>query len=100
PLDICLVVNDDHLFGILTKYEPYLVKFLNTKQLSIQKEHTSKDAILLTGTHINIDVEKSDLIDLEAEKQSLLKQKSTLEKELERSHRLLNNPNFIAKATT
>ncbi len=98
PLDITLVVSDARLIDLLKTYEPYLIKFLNTKVLNIEINHTSKDAILLTGTHINIDVEKSDLIDLEAEKQSLLKQKMTLEKELERSQSLLNNPNFIAKA--
>ncbi len=98
PLEISLIVTDESLMDVLKAYEPYLVKFLNTKQLTIANEHLSKTAVLLTGTNININVEKSDLIDLEAEKQSLLKQKSNLEKEIERSESLLNNPNFLVKA--
>nr|WIF89247.1 hypothetical protein QOL21_03580 [Acholeplasma laidlawii] len=38
------------------------------------------------------------MIDLEQEKASLLKQKDTLEKELERSKGLLSNVNFTSKA--
>jgi valyl-tRNA synthetase len=98
PLNITLVSDSSNIRELLKTYEPYLVKFLNTKDLSIANHYDSSDAVLLTQADLNIFVEKSDLIDMVALKQSLLKQKETLEKEIERSEGLLNNPSFIAKA--
>src|SRR5690606_31259110 len=98
PLNITLVSDSSNIRELLKTYEPYLVKFLNTKDLSIVNHYDSSDAVLLTQADLNIFVEKSDLIDMVALKQSLLKQKETLEKEIERSEGLLNNPSFIAKA--
>ena len=85
PLNITLVSDSSNIRELLKTYEPYLVKFLNTKDLSIVNHYDSSDAVLLTQADLNIFVEKSDLIDMVALKQSLLKQKETLEKEIERS---------------
>ncbi|VEU82285.1 valine--tRNA ligase [Acholeplasma hippikon] len=97
PLDIILETKSDKVLGELKDIEAYLIKFLNSKSLQFN-ETSNNDTVLLAGTYANIHVVKSDLIDLKAEKEALLKQKETLEKEIARSEGLLNNQSFISKA--
>ncbi len=97
-LDIVLQFKNDDLANELKTYHVYLTKFLNAKKLSYELKYQSDDAILLAGANVNIYVMKTDLIDLKAEKESLLKQKEALEKEIARSEGLLNNQSFISKA--
>nr|WP_210994106.1 valine--tRNA ligase [Acholeplasma granularum] len=98
PINIKLEIKDTFILDSLKLYDGYLVKFLNTSQLAYQEEVIPTDMIFIAGANINIYIEKSDLIDLEQEKASLLKQKDTLEKELERSKGLLTNEKFMSKA--
>lgn len=97
PLDIMLETKDLNALKALSDIETYLIKFLNAKTLQYNQSNI-EDSVLLAGAHVNIHVVKSDLIDLKAEKEALLKQKETLEREIERSSGLLSNENFISKA--
>ena len=98
PINVVLEVKSDEILKDIQNYDAYLTKFLNTKVLSYAQNVKSDEMIFISGTHINIYIEKADLIDLEQEKASLIKQKETLEKELERSKGLLMNKNFVEKA--
>ncbi|NWH14469.1 valine--tRNA ligase [Acholeplasma laidlawii] len=98
PIDVTLEIKSMEMIEEVKLYENYLTKFLNTKALAYETSVDSSDMIFIAGTHINIYIEKSDMIDLEQEKASLLKQKDTLEKEIERSKGLLSNVNFTSKA--
>ncbi|HHX76385.1 MAG TPA: valine--tRNA ligase [Acholeplasmataceae bacterium] len=98
PIAVNLEVKSEELANVLKAYKEYLEKFLHARTLEIKSKVETKDVIFIAGSHINTYIEKADLIDLEQEKASLLKQKEQLEKELERSRGLLNNDNFMKKA--
>lgn len=99
PLAIHLVVEEVAYLKTFKVMDAYFSKFLSCSQLSIEdKLSATAETILLTGAKANIYVIKSDLIDQEKEKMTLLKQKQDLELEIARSESLLKNPNFIAKA--
>ena len=99
PLDIELVIENDHDLEVFKGFEAYFKKFLNTNTLTFsQKLQTKEETILLVGSKILVYVLKADIIDPEMEKQTLLKQKAQLEGEIKRSEGLLNNKNFVDKA--
>ena len=98
PLDIYIETND-HYLTIFNELETYFKKFLGCHNLEfMSKINTELETILLVGNIMNTYVLKSDLIDPEKEKETLLKQKETLENEIKRSEALLNNENFVKKA--
>src|SRR5690606_38853939 len=96
-LSISLSFRDQSLLDLMKSYEVYFVKFLNTENLSFDLNLDEKDSVLVAGANINIYVKKEGLIDLAAEKEALLKQKESLEKEIARSKGLLSNESFLAK---
>ena len=99
PLDIHLVIEDSMYLEVMNNQFMYFKKFLNADQLVIEKTLTLKeDSILLVGSHIQTYVVKSGIIDPEKEIAQLIKQKESLEKEIERSKNLLSNASFLAKA--
>jgi len=98
PINVSLEVKIPTILKDLKTFDAYLSKFLNTKDLKYVESVNSDSMIFIAGTKVNVYIEKSDLIDLEQEKASLMKQKETLEKELERSSGLLSNKNFVDKA--
>nr|WP_240452998.1 valine--tRNA ligase [Acholeplasma equirhinis] len=97
-LKISLSFRDQSLLDAMKKYEVYFIKFLNTEELNFELNKTDDKSVLVAGANINIYVKKEGLIDLAAEKEALLKQKDTLEKEIARSKGLLSNESFLAKA--
>ena len=98
PLDI-YIETSDHYITIFNELETYFKKFLGCHNLEfVSKINTGLETILLVGNIMNTYVLKSDLIDPEKEKETLLKQKETLENEIKRSEALLNNENFVKKA--
>lgn len=99
PLTIHLVIEDENILSIMKTQLSYFKKFLNADDLYLESSlSTTKETILLVGSHIQTYVIKSGIIDTEKEKEQLLKQKEQLEQEIERSKQLLSNENFIKKA--
>ena len=99
PLDIHLVIEDSEYYEKLMRQEVYFKKFLNAEKLIIEKSFSGKEeTILLVGSRVVTYVYKSGIIDPKKEMEGLLKHKTVLENEIERSQALLNNPSFIAKA--
>ncbi|HOI85796.1 MAG TPA: valine--tRNA ligase [Acholeplasmataceae bacterium] len=99
PLDIHLIVEDEHLYEEVLLHRSILNKFLSAGTLVIEKElSTQEETILLVGKSIQTYVMKKDIIDPEKEKEALLKQKMQLESEIKRSEAILGNPNFVSKA--
>ena len=98
-LTIHLEIKDENLLKEMHNMKIYLEKFLVTDKLVIEHELTLVDeAVLLVG-QMNVHVLKADLIDLEKEKELLLRQKERLENEIKRSENLLNNKSFLDKAS-
>ncbi|MDO9629107.1 MAG: class I tRNA ligase family protein, partial [Acholeplasmataceae bacterium] len=98
-LDIHLVIEDSTFYDKLIRQEVYFKKFLNADHLTIEKSFTgTEETILLVGRKVLTYVNKSGIIDPKKEMEGLLKNKSSLENEIERSKALLSNQSFIAKA--
>ena len=78
----------------------YLKKLGFGNELIIQEnlEGIESNAICVTNEEIKIYMPFSELINIEEEKKRLLNEKARLEKEVERSKKILENKGFIAKA--
>ena len=73
---------------------------IGASEVSIQKDKTgiAEDAVSVVIPDAVAYMPLEDLVDLEKEKERLLKEKEKLTKELARSHGMLNNEKFVAKA--
>jgi len=99
PIGIHIVTKDEEVFKMYHGLTNVLTRFLNPSSLEIEKELSASDeTLLVTSEKTLIYILKADVIDKEAELEALNKQKQTLEKELERSKRMLSNENFISRA--
>jgi valyl-tRNA synthetase len=99
PLDIELVIENKNDLEVVSKFDTYFTKFLNTNALKLSQNITTHDeTIVLVGSKIIAYVLKSDVIDPLMEKQALMKQQKDLENEIKRSESLLQNEKFISKA--
>lgn len=98
-INVHLVTKSKAMQEALNNLEESIAKFINTNKLKIEnKLSTKEETMLLTNEQVLIYVIKSDLIDLEEEKENLLSQKKDLEKELKRSEGMLGNKNFVERA--
>lgn len=82
----------------LALIEAYLIKFTNAKQITISDDAPKADSISKILPEVKIFIPAKELIDKEAEIKRLEDEAMKLKAELERSHKMLSNPNFIAKA--
>jgi len=99
PLDIHLVIDDEAYFNVLSNQIPYFKKFLNAETLHMEKALSATgETILLVGNKILSYVMKSGMIDLEKEREALVKQEISLSAEIKRSESLLGNVSFTSKA--
>ncbi len=82
------------------KYNDYLIKFTNYEELivTLDASNYKTNAVTEVLESCNIIVPLGDLINVEEEIAKLTSLKEKLEKEVERSSNMLNNPNFISKA--
>lgn len=98
-LNISLVSKDTKILELLNENEVYLTNFLRTNDLIITNDLSKKvETIMIVLSDLEIFIDKEDLIDKEQELALLNKQKETLEKELQRSEKMLANKNFLDKA--
>ncbi len=94
-----IVSQDESLASRLEVYSPYVKKLCNAVCLGQKAEISTKDVASSTikGGSL-IEVSLVGLIDLEAEKEKLLKELKKLEGEIKRCNGMLSNPNFLKKA--
>lgn len=99
PLDVILTANPDVL-EVLREHDDYLKASIKASHISYMNALEDADAYIpIPSLDIIGYVLREDMIDPEKERQLLETQKATLEKELERSQKLLSNDNFLKKAS-
>ena len=82
----------------IASIEPYIVKFTNAKKLVISEEVNKEDTVSKILPDVKIFIPAKELIDKEAEIRRLEVELNKLKGELERSNKMLSNPNFLSKA--
>ncbi len=91
--------ENETIFSSLRRELAFLAH-LDEEKLIIEKEVRTKpsgSAVLTAGT-VEIYLPLAGVVDLEAEKARLLKEKSEIEEEIARAEALLSNPEFLQKA--
>jgi len=84
---------------ILSKNEPYVIRFCNTSKLVIDSALANPEKAMtavVTGAELFLPL--SGLIDIDQEIARLEKELQTLNAEVERVEKKLANPGFVAKA--
>ena len=77
---------------------PYLEKFANFETLQFSHEYQKDNANIILLDQIKIIIPLKELIDYEKELSRLNNEATRLQMEVERSHKMLGNPSFVAKA--
>lgn len=98
PIDLFIQTDKDNM-TFLKENDQYIKKFLNPNQLIIAETIEKKDeAISLIFANASILIPLGSLVNVNEEIKRLKDQLTNLEKEIERCTKMLNNPNFTAKA--
>jgi len=98
PIDLFIQTDKENI-AFLNENDQYIRKFLNPNQLIIAETIEKKDeAISLIFANASILIPLGSLVNVTEEIKRLNDQLVDLEKEIERCTKMLNNPNFTAKA--
>jgi valyl-tRNA synthetase len=97
-VDYTITTNTDGLEGLLNDMAPFIKKLCNAicAGYNMDVAKNSANSVIKGGNTLHIDL--GQYIDMEAEKEKAKKEIAALEKELERSKKMLSNPNFVNKA--
>ncbi len=99
PINITLVCKTKETLDSFNEAIPYFNRFLNPKDLVVtDKAIDSKGNVVVVLDKATVYIPQNDLIDIDKVVADLNKEKSRLENELERSRKMLSNPNFVSKA--
>ncbi|MCR5113185.1 MAG: valine--tRNA ligase [Acholeplasmatales bacterium] len=99
PITITIYAKDKETLEVLNLTRNYITKFTNPKTLEFtDTELNPKGNVVLVLPMANLYVPEDDLVNKEEVIKKLLDTKAKLEAELERSEKMLNNPNFVNKA--
>ncbi len=98
-INVTLVCKSLKTLSCFKEAKPYFTRFLNPKELVITKENIdSKGYVVVVLEKATVYIPQNELIDFEKVVADLNKEKARLENELERSKKMLSNPNFVSKA--
>lgn len=98
-INIRLEAKSDGVKAMLESSRAYLNRFANPSKLTITTEKANlENQVVVVLNDLTIYVPSNDLVDIEEVKTKLLAEMKKLEGELERSKKMLSNPNFISKA--
>ncbi|MGO0060207.1 valine--tRNA ligase [Brevibacillus fluminis] len=98
-VELLIKPSDELALSRLKRGEEFLVRFCNPESLVIDQAVAAPDkamSAVVTGAELFLPL--AALIDVEAEKKRLEKEVATLNAEVERIEKKLNNPGFMAKA--
>ncbi len=99
PINLSIYLKDNDLISSIKELEPYIIFFTKAKTLTyLGTQMEAKDYSVVVLNDLIYYIPQSDLIDFAKVRENLEKEKQRLEQELERSHKMLNNPNFVDKA--
>ena len=102
--EIKIIINPqedyyEHLKTYQTSINEYLKKLVNTEIIDVTYRLPTGDYISLPLAHYTLEVITAGLIDRTIEQEKLKQKLVKLEQELKRSRNILNNQNFLAKAS-
>ncbi len=99
PINVTLVCKSNETLSCFEEAKPYFTRFLNPKELVITKDSIdSKGNVVVVLEKATVYIPQNELIDFEKVVSDLNREKERLEKELDRSKKMLSNPNFVSKA--
>ena len=97
-INLSLELTDVELFNFFRNHEDYLGRFTNFDTLQISNSIDKTDAVCQVLNKVTVIVPLKELINVEEEEKKLLKEQARLISEVERSKKMLGNPNFVSKA--
>ena len=89
---------DETVISKINLIESYIIKFTNAKTLVVNTDVEKEDTVSKILPQVKIFIPAKELIDKEAEIKRLELELAKLQAELDRSNKMLSNPNFLAKA--
>jgi valyl-tRNA synthetase len=101
PVDALFEASEGQDYRVLQRTQETLRHFVALGELTIERQITQKPEQVATGVvgHCKIMVPLAGLIDVEQEVGRLKKQEATLSKEQQKLLGMLNNPQFLARAS-
>jgi valyl-tRNA synthetase len=98
PIDMLIKTNASNQ-EFLKENENYLQKFLNPKSVVfIEDISQAENTLSIILAELSVYIPLGSLVDLQEEKNKLQEQLKSLEAEINRCEKMLNNPNFVNKA--
>ncbi len=97
-INLSLETTDQILIDFFKQNVHYLKRFTNFDHLVIDKTIDKTDSVCQVLDKVTVIVPLKELINVEEETQKLLKEQTRLLSEVERSKKMLGNPNFVSKA--
>jgi valyl-tRNA synthetase len=98
PIDMLIKTNANNQ-EFLKENENYLQKFLNPKSVVfIEDISQAENTLSIILAELSVYIPLGSLVDLQEEKNKLQEQLKSLEAEINRCEKMLNNPNFVNKA--
>ena len=97
-INLALEINEVELFNFYRANEDYLARFTNFDCLQISNAIDKTDSVCQVLNKLTVVVPLKELINAEEEEKKLLKEQARLISEVERSKKMLGNPNFVSKA--
>ena len=99
-IGVKLEVANEEILTFLQAHENYLSRFINfeTLKLSLYTDESHEDSTINLLENVKVIIPLNNLINIEEELARLEAQEKKLIAEVERSTKMLSNPNFIAKA--
>lgn len=99
PITMRIRSTNPDMVALLKSVEPYLYRFCNLSALSIGEDVTAPERAVTAVIHgADIYLPLEDLVDLNEERQRLLKERDKLMQEVERVTKKLGNAQFVDKA--
>lgn len=95
-----VVTEDVHILDIFLATKDAYAALAGASEICVQtdKEGVAEDAVSAVIPGAVVYIPLADLVDMEKEKERLLKEENRLKKELGRSHGMLKNENFLRNA--
>ena len=99
-IEVRLEVASEELLAFLQAHENYLSRFINfeTLKLSLYTDESNEDSTVTLLENVKVIIPLNNLINVEEELARLTQLENKLVAEVERSTKMLSNPNFISKA--
>lgn len=97
---LIIVAKDDAVKEAFTTFKPFMMNLASASDIELRsdKEGIADDAVSVVTSDVVCYIPFAELVDVEKERERLLKEEERLNKELERSEKMLSNENFVKKA--